>query len=266
MGSSSDIDTSIASVWQAWRAFRRGKRASRAIVEFEYNLKANLSELAAALQTGYYKHGTYRTFEVRESKRRLIAVAEVRDRVVHRLVYDHLMGVYDRTFAYHVWSCRTSKGLDGAMAAVRRNMWRHRDGWIWRADVRKFFESVDHNVLVKILARTLRGQPILFKLCSEIVESYHTSKYAGMAIGNLTSQVFANIYLNEFDRYVLHQLKPLGYVRYGDDFALWGASEHTTSVYAAYGGEFLRNRLHLGLNRRATQLQSACRPMRFVEL
>lgn len=194
------------------------------ISDFEYNLEANLLSLASDIQSGIYKHGTYRYFEVNDSKRRLIAVAEVRDRVVHRLLYEHLVNIYDKRFIYHVWSCRQGKGLTGAINVAQDNMRRYRNGWVVRSDIRKFFDNVDQTVLLEILARHL--DIVALRLCKEVIISYRASgKQVGMAIGNLTSQIFANIYLNEFDRYVVHYLKPLAYIRYGDDFMSWWPNE-----------------------------------------
>lgn len=221
-------------------------------MEFEYDLEANLLLLAGELRGGAYRHGLYRRFEINDNKRRLIAVAQVRDRLVHRLLYEYLVRIYDSTFSYHVWSCRQNKGLDGALRTVRRNERRYHNGWVWRGDIRKFFDSVDQGVLLKILQRRLSGCPIAMTLSTEIVASYGVER-KGMAIGNLTSQIFANIYLNEFDRYVLHVAKPLGYVRYGDDFMTWWPDSVAAHVGAHEGVRYLREVLWL-----ETQSASSC--------
>jgi RNA-directed DNA polymerase len=117
MGSES-IDLSIKNIWKSWFAFRKGKRAGLEMHDFQYHLEENLYELFQNLNNGRYRHGGYRKFIVCDNKRREISVASVRDRVVHRLIYDHLEKIYDKTFIYDAWSCRKGKGLLGAIGRI----------------------------------------------------------------------------------------------------------------------------------------------------
>ncbi|MBI5754578.1 reverse transcriptase [Candidatus Peregrinibacteria bacterium] len=112
---SESIDLSLKNIWQSWKEFRKGKKASDELHHFQYYLEKNLFELCEDLNNGRYKHGNYRKFIVNDNKRREISVAIIRDRVVHRLVYDYLEGIYDKTFIYDAWSCRKGKGLLGAI-------------------------------------------------------------------------------------------------------------------------------------------------------
>lgn len=105
MGSES-IDVSLGNMWRAWFAFRRGKKWSYDLHEFQYKLEENLYGLFVDLRDGKYKHGSYRTFMVCDNKRREVSVSTIRDRVVHRLIYDYLNTIYDKTFIYDAWSCR----------------------------------------------------------------------------------------------------------------------------------------------------------------
>jgi hypothetical protein len=113
--SSSDIDTSVTNIWRSWRAFRRGKQPSREITAFEAELERNLLVLCAEINNGSYLHGGYNHRIVNEKKRRDIAVATVRDRVVHRLLYDYLVPIVDPKLDYDVWLCCTGKGLHVAL-------------------------------------------------------------------------------------------------------------------------------------------------------
>lgn len=263
MGSSSDIDFSIASIYQAWRLFRRGKKASSPIQAFEFNLEHNVLSLAADLQSGQYQHDSYHYFEASDSKRRTIAVAQVRDRVVHRLLYEYLVACVDKQFAYHVWSCRAGKGLRGAINATQKNMYRYRDGWLWRSDIRKFFDSVDHEVMMHAIQSRVPGVQAQ-KLCMLVLGSYGSDGRSGLAIGNLTSQILANVYLNEFDRYVLHVLKPLSYIRYGDDFILWVADKQTAGRFQRVGTDFLSSQLRLDLQPGSTVVQPLRKKLHYL--
>ncbi len=109
------IDLSLKNIWESWFAFRKGKKATDELHNFQYFLEKNLSELFQDLNSEKYKHGNYRKFIVCENKRREISVASIRDRVVHRLVYNYLEKIYDKTFIYDAWSCRKDKGLLGAI-------------------------------------------------------------------------------------------------------------------------------------------------------
>ena len=122
MGSSSAIDISLANIYRSWQLFRRGKRAARDVEEFQFNLESNILSLARDLQRGTYQHGGYHHFEVQDNKKRLVAAATVRDRVVHRLLYEYLVPIRDKHFVYDVWSCRPNKGLLGAIARTQPHL------------------------------------------------------------------------------------------------------------------------------------------------
>jgi len=131
MGIEDCIDLSLRNIWKSWFEFRKGKRVSDELNDFQYHLEQRLFELFRDLNNGAYRHGGYRKFVVRDNKRREISVSSVRDRVVHRLVYDFLVDLYDKTFIYDAWSCRKRKGLLGAIERaqefLRRNVVHSRD-------------------------------------------------------------------------------------------------------------------------------------------
>lgn len=248
MTDNSSIDTSVTNMWRTWRAFRRGKKPSRAILAFEADLERQLLLLVHDITTGTYRHGTYIHKIVNEKKRRDIQVATVRDRVVHRLLYDYLVGRVDARFDPDVWSCRSGKGLHGAIRRAQQLASRHQNAWVCRADVRKFFDHVDHLVLRQCLVRIIHDDTALW-LADEIVASYTApGKSVGMPIGNLTSQLFANVYLHELDRFVRHTLRPLGYIRYGDDVVLFAASQREAMRMQGAVEFYLRRELHLALH------------------
>lgn len=151
MTDNSSIDISVTNIWRTWRAFRRSKKPSRAILAFEADLERQLLVLVQDLATGAYRYGEYVHKIVNEKKRRDIQVATVRDRVVHRLLYDYLVGRLDARFDPDVWSCRPDKGLHGAIRRTKQLARRHQGAWVCRADVRKFFDHVDHTTLKRFL-------------------------------------------------------------------------------------------------------------------
>ncbi|MBI3443694.1 group II intron reverse transcriptase domain-containing protein [Candidatus Woesebacteria bacterium] len=220
IGRDISIDVSLQNIWQAWYIFRRGKKRTADFDAFSYNLEANFFQLYQELTDGSYKHGSYKSFPLTDTKKRIISVASLRDRVIHRLLYDYLIQIFDRTFIYDAWSCRKNKGLLGAILRTQQLLMRYPNAYVWRGDITKFFDSVDHQVLKKQIKKRVSDLYAL-QLIDNIIDSY--SSYApgkGMPIGNLTSQVFTNVYLHELDFYISHTIKPLGYVRYGDDFIL----------------------------------------------
>ena len=169
-----DLDISVESLQRAWGRFRRGKRWSPEMVKFWYRLEEEVASLSNDIATDKYRHSCYRTFEVTDNKRRTIRVASVRDRVVHRLLYDYLVSRFDRIFIFDVWSCRKGKGLLGAITRVREFFHRHHEKFVWRADIRKFFDHVDHPTLKQILARKV-DDPLALRLLTEIIDSYFVS-------------------------------------------------------------------------------------------
>lgn len=205
-------------------------------------------DLARALQTGSYKHGPYAHMIVNDNKRRDIAVASVRDRVVHRLLYDYLVPIWDKTFIYDAWSCRQNKGLHSAIDRAQAFMWRHKGGWLWRADITKLFDSVDKAKMKQLLRKRVNDRTALW-LLDEIINSYSSfDDGKGIPIGNLTSQILANIYLNEFDRFIKHQIKPYAYLRYGDDWLCFSYSRAELEHIRAEARDFLTAELGLSVH------------------
>ena len=188
---------------------------------------------------------------VTDNKRRQIAVATIRDRVVHRLCYEYLVRQFDKTFSYDAWSCRRGKGVTAGIERTQRLLLKYPRSIVWRADVTKFFDNVDHATLRKLLARRVPDSKARW-LLDEIIRSYAASKPGerpfGIPIGNLTSQIFANIYLNELDRFVSHRIRPLGYVRYGDDFIVIVKSREEAASDQRRVTQFINHSLRLRLH------------------
>lgn len=211
---------------EAWREFVVGKQNRADVQVFSLRFMDNILSLHRDLCNRVYCHGGYHAFKIVDPKPRDIHKATVRDRLVHHAVYRVLYPFFDRTFITDSYSCREGKGvyraLDRFQACARKESRNNtRTCWVLKCDIRKFFASIDHKILLEILTKRVADQDILW-LLSEIIGSFHTLKkeHVGLPLGNLTSQLFANIYLNELDQFVKHQLKAKYYIRYADDFVI----------------------------------------------
>jgi len=248
------IDFSLSNVWKSWFLFRKGKRKTKELESFQYHLEENLWRLYVDLNNGKYRHGGYRHFTIKEKKRRDIAVASIRDRVCHRLVYEYLVSVFDKTFIYDAWSCRKDKGVVGAIERAESFLRKYPKSFVWRADISKFFDNVDQSALLGTISRKIKDEKAIW-LIENIIRSYSRGGLKqtgrrGIPIGNLTSQVFANIYLNEFDRFVEHQLQPQSYLRYGDDFIIIARSRTEIETIRPRAMDFLSDALKMEINRK----------------
>ena len=172
------IDLSLANVWRSWYLFRRGKKQRQELSNFSFNLENNILEIYLELNKGTYTHGSYREFFVTDNKRRKISVASIKDRVVHRLLYEYLVYIYDKTFIFDLWSCRKNKGLYKAIERTQYLLSQHPNAFVWRSDVTKFFDSVSHEKLMEILKIKIHD-PKALSLLGNVIDSYSLSPSAG---------------------------------------------------------------------------------------
>lgn len=216
---------SLENLLLAWTEFLRGKRKRRDVQEFTSRLMDNIFSLRDDLVARSYEHGGYQSFRVSDPKPRHIHKASVRDRLLHRAVYRKLYPFFDRTFISESYSCRLNKGTHKALkcfhnyfSKVSRN--NTKSCWVLKGDIRKFFASIDQEVLQNILKEYIADKNIIW-LLSRIIASFDSGlKNKGLPLGNLTSQLLANIYLNKFDQFIKHRLKVKYYIRYADDFVI----------------------------------------------
>ena len=239
---------SLDNLLEAWQEFLHGKRKKRDVQEFQADLMHNILALHHDLVSQTYCHGGYQHFKIADPKPRDIHKASVRDRLLHHALYRKLYPFFDHTFIYESYSCRLGKGTHKALnrfrlLAHRASRAHTRTCWVLKCDIRKFFASIDHQVLFSILERHITDPNILW-LLREVVGSF--SK--GLPLGNLTSQLLVNIYMNEFDQYVKHQLKAKYYVRYADDFVLLSHDKTDLEKRLRYIVVFLREKLKLELH------------------
>ncbi len=219
-----------------------GKRGKRAAAEFEYQQLDRVLELQAELQAKIYRPGNYRHFVIYEPKRRRISAAPFRDRVVHHALCNVIEPVFDRQFIANSFANRVGKGSHAALAQLQIYTRQYR--FALRADVMQHFPSLDHAILRRAIARVVddpdvlwlvdvilhSGRGVLEQEYTPVLFEHDTlsalTRPRGLPIGNLTSQFWSNVYLNRFDYFVTRQLGCTAYVRYVDDFVLFGNDKH----------------------------------------
>ena len=209
----------------AWREFSRGKRGKKDVQEFALRLMENIFALHRDLANLNYTHGGYQEFRISDPKPRAIHKASVRDRLLHHAIYRILYPFFERTFIADSFSCRNDKGTHRALNRFRASAYRvsknhTRTCWVLKCDIRKFFASIDQNMLLNILYSYI-PDPDIFWLCRRVITSFSGGAPGkGLPLGNLTSQLFANVYMNLVDQFVKHELKAKFYIRYADDFVI----------------------------------------------
>jgi len=228
---------SFQNLWLAFKKAAKGKRGLAAVADFEYRLEENLIELQDQLKDGSYQPGRYQSFLIHDPKKRLISAAPFGDRVVHHALVNIIQPIYERKFIFDTYANRVGKGSHRALD--RCTQYLRRFNFVLPMDVRQYFPSIDHAILMDILSRTIADERVL-ELCGVIIasgqhihrENYQMTYYPGdslfaatrqrgLPIGNMTSQFWANVYLSGLDHFIKRQLKCRGYVRYVDDLLLY---------------------------------------------
>ncbi len=242
--------SSIESIFQAWNEFKIGKRNRKDVQIFERNLEDNLFILHRRIVNKTYKHGTYVAFNIYDPKFRHIHKAKVEDRIVHHAAVSIIEPLFDKSFIYDSYSCRDNKGMHRAVKRlyffVRKVSKNYSSNcFALKLDVRKFFESVDHNILLNLLKKKIKDEDFI-SLIKNILDSF--SKEKGIPIGNLTSQIFANVYLNELDKFMKQELRIKYYIRYCDDFVILSKDRKYLENLIVKIGDFLNRSLKLSLH------------------
>lgn len=243
---------SIDNLLKAWREFIIGKKKRKDVQEFEWNLMSNIISLHNDLVAKTYNHGGYMAFRINDPKPRNIHKASVRDRLLHHAVYRILFPFFDRVFASDSFSCRDFKGTHKAInrfrSFARKESKNHKyTCWILKCDIRKFFDNIDHEIFLRILKKYILDQNII-RLLEKIICSFSKYPNKGLPLGNLTSQLFVNIYMNEFDQFVKHKLKAKYYIRYADDFVILSQDKAWLEEMLPKMGNFLMENLKLELH------------------
>lgn len=260
---------SVDNLLLAWQEFLSGKRKKKDVIEFQLRLMDNIFELHNDLKNKIYKHGEYKAFKINDPKPRDIHKASVRDRLFHHAIYRILYPYFDTKFIYDSYSCRLEKGTHRALNRFKKfsniiSKNNTKTCFILKCDIRKFFANIDHKILKSILEKYIEDKDILWFL-NQIIDSFdaedkikNTTNSAmaefvvfrkrGLPLGNLTSQLLVNIYMNKFDQFVRRELRIKYYIRYADDFVIFSEDKEYLKDVLKRMEEFLKNNLKLQMH------------------
>jgi len=251
-----DEIVSFDNLYSAYLKARKGKRFLDYVLVFEQNLEQELLNLQRDLKSDAYVHGCYREMIVNDSKKRLIKVAPFRDRIVHHALCNIIEPLLDKKFVYDSYACRKNKGTHKAVNRLQSFLRKKDNAFCLQCDISKYFMSIDHKVLFGLCCKHISDERVLL-LISRIISSSKdfvfvdengVERKKGIPIGNLTSQLFANLYLNLLDQFVKHKLRIKFYLRYMDDFLFLSSSKVLLNFIKKKIVCFLKDKLFLVLN------------------
>jgi RNA-directed DNA polymerase len=244
---------SLENLLESWKVFLKGKRNKKDVQEFQYKLGDNLLSLYNDLVNKTYKHGGYYAFNISDPKPRNIHKAQVRDRLLHHAIYRKLYPIYDNWFIYDSYSCRKFKGTHKALERFRDFTYVASENntktlWVLKCDIKKFFASVDQKILISILEKNIKDEDVL-RLIQVVTSSFNSTQDGkGLPLGNLTSQLLVNIYMNEFDQWMKHSMRVNWYIRYADDFVIMNQDKDCLLELIPKIADFLEENLKLSLH------------------
>lgn len=264
---------SFDNLLRAYKKTRRGKRYRRYVTSFYYNLTSNLLKIRNQLLKKSYRFDGYKVFYVHEPKKRLIKAPSFRDRIVHHALCNVIEPIFDKKFIYDSYACRKSKGTHRAVKRLQKFLIKmsRREVKIYalKIDISKYFPSINHGILFQIIQKKIADPKILDFIRKLLTTSssgneynhlfppnshFRTNPSRGIPIGSLTSQLFANIYLNEADQFIKHKLKIKYYLRYMDDMIILAKDKEYLHQVKEQIVEFLYDQLYLTVNPRKIRI------------
>jgi len=242
----------LENLFLAWDEFKKGKTRKKDVQKFEYNLEDNIFKLHHELKNQTYSHFNYTSFNICDPKLRKIHKACVRDRVLHHAVFRVLYSIFDKIFIFDSYSCRINKGTHRAVNRLKKfarkvSKNNTKTCYILKCDIKKFFDSIDHNILLSLIEKKIKDKNTLW-LIDKIIKSFSKSPKRGLPLGSITSQLFANIYLNELDYFIKYNLRIRHYIRYCDDFVILDNNKQYLQKLIIQINHFLKDNLKLSLH------------------
>lgn len=236
---------------------QRGKRFKHSTSEFNLNLEENLFRIQGQLQRKDYQIGQYKNFYVYDPKRRFISALPYEDRVIQHALCNVIEPIFDQAFIYDNYACRKGKGSHKAVS--RFTEYSRRNKYVLKCDIKDYFASIDHEILLKIIQRKIKDPDVLWMIRT-IIES---TQNPGIPIGNLTSQIFANLYLNGLDYYIKEKLRCRYYLRYMDDLIFFGNNRNELRLIRAKIDQHL-GLLSLCLHSKKSQIYEIEKGVKFL--
>lgn len=252
--------TSFENLMIAAKKALKGTKSKTESLEFYFNLESNLINMQNELVSEIYEPGGYKYFKVFEPKEREIAVAPFRDRVVHHAIVNVIEPIYEKIFISDSYATRKNKGTHKAVLKAQEMI--KRNEWYFKSDIRKYFPSIDQDVILSILGRKIKDKRLLSLLEKVIRNGGADGK--GLPIGNLTSQFLANVYLDRFDHFIKDELGFKFYVRYMDDFVIFDNDKEKLKVLRPKIEDFLKSELCLDLKESATYINKRLNGLSFL--
>lgn len=242
---------STGNLMQAYQKARRHKGNKFYVIEFEKHLEENLLQIQKELKQGSWQPLPYKVFTTYDPKKRLIHAPRFRDRIVQHAIVSILEPIYYPIFIHDSYASLENKGTHAGVDRITEFLRRHeKPVYVLKCDIRKFFDSIDHDILIKILRKKIADERMI-GICSKILSCNGISK--GVTLGNYTSQWFANIYLNELDYFLKHSLACNEYVRYMDDMVILSESKAWLHLIKKSIDSFLKT-LKLDLHKRKQEI------------
>ncbi len=255
----------------AFKKARKHKTLKPYVIKFQKDIKENLFQLKKELLLHTYKPRPLKTFILRDPKTRKISKSDFRDRVIHHTLINIIESLFEKSFIYDSYANRKYKGT---LKAIQRfNVFKRKvsknnkiNVYVLKADIKHYFETVDHEILLSIIKRKIKDEHITW-LIKQILNNFNSKiKNKGMPLGNLTSQFFANVYLNELDYFVKHTLKAKYYIRYVDDFIILHENKQQLLEWKDQINNFLKNKLKLELHPDKSKIINLNRGVGFLGL
>jgi len=254
---------SIENLKLAFRKAKKRKSLKYYVIEFEKNLDQELLKLKSELEFLAYEPKSLKRFIIRDPKTRTIHASAFRDRIVHHALINIIGPIFEKSFIHDSYASRPGKGThktvqrfdqfkrkvsgNGKLVGNPLNI-NSVVGYVLKADVRRYFDTVDHEILIEIVSRKIKDEKVIW-LIRQILNNFDAKiEGKGMPLGNFTSQFFANVYLNDLDRFVKQQLRIKYYIRYVDDFVILNRQKEILEYYKNEIGTFLLENLKLELH------------------
>lgn len=244
---------SIENLYQVWLNFSKGKKHKIEVMNFESQLEDELWQMHLELKEERYVPGKYSRFVIHDPKKRVIHKAPVRDRVIHRALYEQILPLFHKTWLSCSFSCRPGFGQHLAILKVKQAILKAtanytKDCYVLKCDIQKFFDNIDHQLLYDLVIKKVNDENTKNVLWKIIQSFFVLSPGVGIPIGNLLSQIFANVYLHELDWYVKQELHVKYYYRYADDFVFLLPNQEEVKKVLSLVQSFVETKLKMKLH------------------